>query len=143
MARLWTDEHWNTTRLVLGTVLIISTALLVFSAEWINFPSSRSTFWPNESHHGHDVNLASPSIAPQQSGAEITLHPKEHVLRPPQEIKHSWNVTSSRISPDGVSKDVIFINGMFLSLTFHPLRQYDGRPRADEEFCRPVSWSDN
>lgn len=120
MARSWTDEYWNIARVVLGTVLIVSTALLVFSIEWATFPSTRTPFWPNESHHGHDSHLASPPPAPLQPGAEIILHPEDHVLRQPQVIKHTWNVTSSRMSPDGVSKDIILVNGMLLACTLSP-----------------------
>lgn len=41
----------------------------------------------------------------------IFLHPKDHILREPDVLRFSWNITKATIAPDGVEKDVFLING--------------------------------
>lgn len=41
----------------------------------------------------------------------ILLHPKDHVLRQPNVLHSSWNITKAIIAPDGVEKNVFLING--------------------------------
>lgn len=56
---------------------------------------------PSGSAHGSDFGLA--------------LHPEDHVDRDATTQHHSWIVTKSLLSPDGVGKYVFQINGMFFS----------------------------
>lgn len=41
----------------------------------------------------------------------IFLHPEDHVLREPNVLRLSWNITKAIIAPDGVEKNVFLING--------------------------------
>ncbi|OAA57414.1 iron transport multicopper oxidase fet3 [Niveomyces insectorum RCEF 264] len=43
------------------------------------------------------------------------LHPQDHVARKPTVAHLSWNISKVALAPDGVEKDVIVINGKWLS----------------------------
>ncbi|PMB63607.1 hypothetical protein BM221_010588 [Beauveria bassiana] len=46
------------------------------------------------------------------TGDRFALHPELHVSRPPRTLKLDWSVTRQQHRPDGVLRDVYFINGI-------------------------------
>lgn len=49
--------------------------------------------------------------ATSESDIKLVLHPEDHVSREPRVVRLSWNISKARLSPDGVQRDVILVNG--------------------------------
>ncbi|OJJ51726.1 hypothetical protein ASPZODRAFT_55640 [Penicilliopsis zonata CBS 506.65] len=90
---------WSHAFSLAGSLLILSTALLIVQ-----------TFWTGP---GVPTLVAEHAVSAAERRIEILLHPQDHVLRPADSLRHVWNITSGRKVPDGVAKDVFLINGQF------------------------------
>jgi hypothetical protein len=106
------SERGKLAQILIGSLMIVSTALLIFHTRWT---TSLVPFKgpPSPSFKANDAHESNPAAGPasRNDSVEINLHPEEHIFRDPTTIRHIWNITSSRVAPDGVSKDVFLING--------------------------------
>ncbi|ERT01357.1 hypothetical protein HMPREF1624_02602 [Sporothrix schenckii ATCC 58251] len=96
-----------TVRQIVMPVLAILTALAVVMALFLLLTGG------SLSMPAYDTDTDAPKARPTAKDPVIVLHPEDHTNREPQTIRLSWNITKSRIAPDGVFRDVILINGEF------------------------------
>lgn len=55
-----------------------------------------------------DSPIDNATLAP---GDPFALHPELHISRPPRTLRFEWSITRQKHRPDGVLRDVYFING--------------------------------
>lgn len=102
----WWRRFCASTQRIAAPVLTILTALVVVFA-LLTLLTSGS---PSTSHHDITGNADTDLT---KKDPVIVLHPEDHTHRESQTIHLSWNITKGRIAPDGVSRDVIMINGTY------------------------------
>lgn len=117
-----------------GLVLLLATALLYLVVALRYSHAAPLPFsWAVPPAPVADAN----DSASGDTGDRFALHPELHVSRPPRTLKLDWSVTRQQHRPDGVLRDVYFINGIA-----HALAKSCCRTCTDDG-ARPVSWSDN
>lgn len=65
----------------------------------------------NSELHASRVPAAISESSDSKGDIKFVLHPEDHVSRDAKVIHLSWNITKAPLAPDGVQRDVIFING--------------------------------
>lgn len=92
-----------------GLVLLLATALLYLGVVLRYSHVAPLPFsWIASPH-----NVADTINSPSGDGRDsFLLHPELHVSRPPRTLKLNWGITRQQHRPDGVLRDVYFINGL-------------------------------
>lgn len=90
--------------LVASASLYLVVALRYSNAVYLPFS------WPASQETSDQAEII--QAQPVDSGDPFQLHPELHIARPPRRLKFDWNITRQQHRPDGVLRDVYFINGM-------------------------------
>lgn len=94
--------------------LFLTTVLLLLAiGSYISIysqPSRQSLFSPPS---GPQAGPGGGSSTHPPSNLALVLNPGEHANREPHTLRYVWKVTSDLLAPDGVSKRVYLINGMY------------------------------
>ncbi|KAF1734621.1 Laccase-1 [Beauveria bassiana] len=95
-----------------GLVLLLVTALL-YAVVALRYSHAAPLPFSWAAPPAPPVADATDSASGGDIGDRFALHPELHVSRPPRTLKLDWSVTRQQHRPDGVLRDVYFINGQF------------------------------
>lgn len=105
---------WLCFWLMIFSVGLTSYCIVVLTYSNLGSPSSAVSDEHKPGQHDHNDDTHS-EPKPVEDTPEIDdrfmLHPENHIHRQPKTISLQWNVTKEAHRPDGVLRDIYFING--------------------------------
>lgn len=117
-----------------GLILLLATATLyvvvaVRYSQAVPLPFSKIV-----GQHGSTSTSNQPTTVGDADHDVFALHPELHISRAPHTLKLDWSVTRQQHRPDGVLRDVYFINGT----NEHADNELSGSPLIMRQTNSPV-----